>query len=190
MTFYSNPKERKIIVLTGMMGSGKTTIGSRLADKLKIYFIDSDREIEDCEKMSINKIFDLKGENYFRKIEKQTIQEIINRDEPMVLSLGGGAFIDQETRKLIKNKTISIWLKANLETILNRVSGKNNRPLLRGKDRRLVIHDLIKKRYPIYEESDIHFNINDYENYDKKNEDISLIVDEIIKNIESFINKS
>jgi shikimate kinase len=189
MNIPSSPKERKIIVLTGMMGSGKTTIGLRLADKLKIYFIDSDREIEDCEKISINKIFDLKGENYFRKIEKQVIQEIINRDEPMILSLGGGAFIDKELRKLIKEKTISIWLKVSPETILSRISNKNSRPLLKGKDKRLTINNLIKQRYPIYQEADIHFDVDEYSNEDKKTENCSLIIDKIIKKIELFINR-
>lgn len=173
------PREKKIIVLTGIMGSGKTTIGSRLADKLKIYFIDSDKEIEDLEKMSIAKIFDLKGESYFRKTEIQIIKEIINRDEPMVLSLGGGAFIDREVRDLVKQKAISVWLYADIETIIHRTSNKSSRPLLRGQDSRVIISNLIKQRYPIYKESDIHVSTSG-DNYES-------IIQKIIREIDLFI---
>ena len=96
--------KKKIITIVGLMGAGKTTIGSRLAQILKYYFIDSDQEIEDSEHRSIADIFAQNGEKYFREIEAKTIQEIINRDEEIVLSLGGGAFINQETRKILKQK--------------------------------------------------------------------------------------
>ena len=149
------PADKKIIALIGMMGTGKTTIGSKLSEKLNVYFIDSDQEIEDSEQRTIANIFDEEGEEKFREIERKIIQEIMRRDEPMVLSLGGGAFIDPETRKLIKEKAVSIWLYADVETILHRVAGKNTRPLLNGGDRRIVFSNLMKDRYPIYAESDI-----------------------------------
>ena len=94
--------DKKIIVLTGIMGAGKTTIGSKLAEKLGFYFIDSDQEIEDSAGQSIANIFKNKGEKYFRQIEKDAVKGILNRDEKIVLSLGGGAFMDDEIRNLIK----------------------------------------------------------------------------------------
>ncbi len=149
------PADKKIIALIGMMGTGKTTIGSKLSEKLNVYFIDSDQEIEDSEQRTIANIFDAEGEEKFREIERKIVQDIMRRDEPMVLSLGGGAFIDPETRKLIKDGAVSIWLYSDVETILHRVAGKNTRPLLNGGDRRIILSNLIKDRYPIYEQSDI-----------------------------------
>jgi shikimate kinase len=146
--------DKKAIVLTGIMGSGKSTIGAKLAEKMGYYFIDSDREIEDNLNMSISDIFAQKGEEYFREIERSTVEKIILRDENMVLSLGGGAFLDEKTRDLIAKKAISVWLYCDLEILLRRISG-NNRPLLNNVDRRKVLEDLIKKRYPIYEQADI-----------------------------------
>ena len=121
--------KKKIITIVGLMGAGKTTIGSRLAQILKYYFIDSDQEIEDSEHRSIADIFAQNGEKYFREIEAKTIQEIVNRDEEIVLSLGGGAFINQETRKILKQKNT-----------------------------RQVLEDLAKIRYPIYQEADFDFD--------------------------------
>jgi shikimate kinase/3-dehydroquinate synthase len=151
-------QNKKIIVLTGLMGAGKTTIGSKLAEKLGFYFIDSDQEIEDKQRQSIANIFKTKGEKYFRQIERETIREIINRDEQIVLSLGGGAFVDEEIRVLIKERAISIWLYADLDVLLHRIANKNTRPLLNNVDKRAALQDLIIKRYPIYKQSDIHID--------------------------------
>lgn len=125
--------KKKIIAIVGLMGAGKTTVGTRLAQILKYYFIDSDQEIEDCEHRSIADIFAQNGEKYFREIEGKTIREIINRDEEMVLSLGGGAFVNPETRKILKQKSIIIWLHASIEETLKRIGSKSNRPLLNQK---------------------------------------------------------
>ena len=127
--------KKKIITIVGLMGAGKTTIGFRLAQILKYYFIDSDQEIEDSEHRSIADIFAQNGEKYFREIEAKTIQEIVNRDEEIVLSLGGGAFINPETRKILKQKTSIIWLHASIEETLKRVGSKANRPLLNQKNK-------------------------------------------------------
>ena len=127
--------KKKIIAIVGLMGAGKTTVGTRLAQILKYYFIDSDQEIEDGEHRSIADIFAQNGEKYFREIEGKTIREIINRDEEMVLSLGGGAFVNPETRKILKQKTLIIWLHASIEETLKRVSSKANRPLLNQKNK-------------------------------------------------------
>jgi shikimate kinase/3-dehydroquinate synthase len=156
MKFDLDFKDKKIIVLIGLMGVGKTTVGKKLANKAGFYFIDSDQEIEDRQQKSIVDIFKSKGEKYFRQIEKEIIKEIICRDEKIVLSLGGGAFMDKEIRALIKKLAISVWLYADIEILLHRISNKSNRPLLNNVDRRSLLLELITKRYPIYRQADIH----------------------------------
>lgn len=139
------------------MGVGKTTLGTRLAKKLGYYFLDSDHEIEDRERKSIREIFAQNSEKYFREVEENIIEEIAMRDEKIVLSIGGGAFMSEKTRKILSEKAITIWLHAPIEELVRRVSNKNNRPLLNGKNRRLVLEELAKKRYPIYAEADLKF---------------------------------
>jgi shikimate kinase len=175
------PADKKIIALVGMMGVGKTTIGLKLSEKLGIYFIDSDQEIEDNQQKTIAAIFDDEGEEYFRKIETKIIAEIIKRDEPMVLSLGGGSLNDPKTMELIKQKAITVWLYAEMEVILHRASNKNTRPLLNTGDKRTILANLIKQRYPIYEQSDIKVDTS------KENHDI--IVSDIIKHIKDVVSK-
>ena len=172
--------KKKIITIVGLMGAGKTTIGSRLAQILKYYFIDSDQEIEDSEHRSIADIFAQNGEKYFREIEAKTIQEIVNRDEEMVLSLGGGAFINQETRKILKQKTLIIWLHASIEETLKRINSKSNRPLLNQKNKRQVLEELAKIRYQIYREADFDFDTTYLTHED--------LVEKIINNIQNFKN--
>lgn len=144
------------------MGVGKTTIGTKLAKKLGYYFIDSDQEIEDRERKSISEIFSQNGEKYFREVEEKIIDELSARDEEIVLSLGGGAFISEKTRQILKERAITIWLYASIEEILYRVSRKNNRPLLNQKNRRLVLEELAAKRYPIYAEANLKFETTHY----------------------------
>ncbi len=168
-------KSANIIAIIGLMGVGKTTLGLKLADKLGYYFIDSDQEIEDREKRSINDIFDKNGEKYFREIEKKVIQEVILRDEKIVLSLGGGAFINEEVRKILKEKAIVIWLHASIDNILHRIGYKNNRPLLNKVNKRKTLEDLVKKRYSIYAESDF--------NFDTGEENQESVINKIVKQI-------
>ena len=150
---------KSIICLVGMMGVGKTTIGSRLAKKLGYYFIDSDQEIEDIEAISINEIFATKGEAYFRELEQNFIIDNLQRDEKIVFSLGGGAFINEKTRSAIKSKATSIWLEASIDEIYARLSKKKNRPLInQNQDTRNIIIDLLKARESIYRMAD--FNID------------------------------
>jgi len=153
-----NLANKKIIAFIGLMGVGKTTVGSKLAARLGYYFIDSDQEIEDREKKTIAEIFAENGEKYFREVEKKTIQEIVLRDESIVLSLGGGAFIDDDVRKILKEKAVTIWLNADIDDILFRVAGKKNRPLLNQNNRRETLQNLFAKRKPIYSEADLQFN--------------------------------
>jgi shikimate kinase len=171
-------KSANIIAIIGLMGVGKTTLGLKLADKLGYYFIDSDQEIEDREKRSINDIFDKNGEKYFREIEKKVIQEVILRDEKIVLSLGGGAFINEEVRKILKEKAIVIWLHASIDNILHRIGYKNNRPLLNKVNKRKTLEDLVKKRYSIYAESDF--------NFDTGEENQESVINKIVKQVNEY----
>lgn len=153
-------RSQKIIAIIGLMGVGKTTLGNKLAERLGYYFVDSDLEIEDREGRSITQIFAIEGEKYFREVEKKVIQEIVAREEQVVLSLGGGAFINDEIREVLQKKAIVIWLEAPLEVILHRLSGKTNRPLLNNKNKREVLEELAQKRYPIYAEADLKVETN------------------------------
>jgi len=158
-------KDKKIITIVGLMGVGKTTIGSKLAEKLGYYFIDLDQEIEDREHKTIPEIFAENGEKYFRDLEVKIIQEITARDEEIVLSLGGGAFMNEGIREIIKKKAVTIWLYASIDEILHRIGGKNNRPLLNGKNKREILEELAKKRYNIYALADFKFDTS-HDNHD------------------------
>lgn len=151
-------ENKKIIAIVGLMGAGKTTVGLKLAEKLKYYFIDCDCEIEDREHKTIAEIFAENGEKYFRQVEEEVIAEIANRGEEMILSLGGGAFMSEKTQKILKEKAITIWLDASIDEILKRIGKKNNRPLLNQQNKREVLENLAVKRYPIYAKADLKFN--------------------------------
>ena len=143
-----------MLVLVGLMGAGKSSVGKRLSEYLNVGFIDADREIEKAAGMSIVEIFEKFGEKYFRAGEKKVINRLI-LDEPQVLSTGGGAFISKEIRKVIEIHGFSIWLKADLDTLWPRVSGKVNRPLLNNKYPKQELENLIIKRNPVYKKADI-----------------------------------
>lgn len=147
----------KIIVLVGLMGCGKTSVGKRLAKELNIPFIDLDNQIENMANMSITEIFANRGEAYFRQLELTEIKKTLN-GAPLVLATGGGAFINEEIRALIKEKGISVWINADLNTLLERVSRRNTRPLLENGNKEEILKELIDKRYPIYEQADITVN--------------------------------
>jgi shikimate kinase len=154
---------KNIICLVGMMGVGKTTIGSKIAKMLDYYFIDSDQEIEDAEKTSISQIFSEKGEAYFREVEAKIIAKIISRNEKMVLSIGGGAFINDNLRQLIKDNCITIWIQASVKHILLRTKSKNGRPLLNlQNNRKKIITQLIAQRTPFYQEAQFSFDSSNY----------------------------
>jgi shikimate kinase len=144
----------KTIVLVGLMGAGKSSIGKRLAQALALPFVDADAEIEAAAGLTIEEIFARDGEAAFRSGERRVIARLL--DNPtQVLATGGGAFMDPATRALIRTRAISIWLKADLELLLARVGRRNNRPLLKNGDPRAVLTRLIEERYPIYAEADI-----------------------------------
>ena len=139
---------RRSIVLVGMMGAGKSSIGRRLAGRLGIPFIDADTEIENAAGMSIPEIFEKHGEPYFRAGEKRVIARLLDSG-PQVLATGGGAVMDQNTRDLIHIKGISIWLKADVDVLIKRTKRRNDRPLAER------IKDLLPAREPVYALSDI-----------------------------------
>jgi len=153
------------IVLVGMMGAGKSSIGRRLAARLGIPFIDADTEIENAAGMTIPEIFDKHGEPYFRAGEKRVIARLPDNG-PQVLATGGGAVMDQNTRDLIHIKGISVWLKADLEVLIKRTKRRNDRPLVEQ------IKDLLPQREPVYSLSDIVVRSRD--------EPHETIIDEII----------
>ena len=144
----------KSIVFVGMMGAGKSTVGRKISFKLDMDFYDTDVEIENAAQLSISEIFATYGEAHFREIEKKIITRILNESRG-VISIGGGAFMDEQLRHHIQSHGISLWLRADLETLLSRVHKQEHRPLLTQGNPEDVLKNLIDKRYPIYEKSDI-----------------------------------
>jgi len=142
------------LVLVGMMGSGKTTVGRRLAARLGRHFVDSDDEVEKAAGMSIEDIFATRGESDFRAGEVRVIARLL-KEAGLVLATGGGAFMNAETRTLIKESSVSVWLKADTDVLFSRVQRRANRPLLRTANPRQTLQDLIDKRYPTYAEADV-----------------------------------
>ena len=147
-------KLEKTLVLVGMMGAGKTSVGRRLASTLGVPFRDADVEIEAAAGCTINEIFERFGEPAFRNGERKVIARLLS-DPPHVLAAGGGAFIDAETRDRIKERAVSIWLRAPLELLIQRVLRKDTRPLLRNTDSRATLERLLRDREPIYAQADI-----------------------------------
>jgi len=145
---------RRSIVLVGMMGAGKSTIGRRLAARLRLPFLDADAEIETAAGMSIPDIFESHGEPHFRDGEARVIARLLETG-PSILATGGGAFMREETRNRIRDKAVSIWLKADADTILKRVKRRVDRPLLQTADPAATIGRLIDERHPVYQLADI-----------------------------------
>lgn len=144
----------KTIVLVGLMGAGKTSIGKRLANRLDLPFYDSDLEIEKAAGRSCKEVYEIFGQEEFQNGERRVITRLL--DTPLhVLSTGGGAFMNDVIRSQIKDKGISVWLNASIETLLSRVSRRNDRPMLEGVDQREVLKKLIDERYPIYQLADV-----------------------------------
>ena len=144
------------VTLVGLMGSGKTSVGKMLAHELDCHFVDSDREVEKAARLAIPDIFDLYGEPAFRDLEHRVIKRIIQQQgSPIVLATGGGAFIQQKTRSLLLCHTTTVWLYAGLDTLVTRCRNRKNRPLLRGRNLRDVLSQLIAERYPTYAKAEL-----------------------------------
>ena len=144
----------RTVALVGLMGVGKSTVGRKLAESLSAQFIDSDEEIEKAAGLSVQEIFDRLGEPEFRRGERRVIERLLN-GPPIVLATGGGAYMDPQTRALLKDKATTVWLRADLETIWKRVSRRDTRPLLKRDNPKQVLADLHAARAPVYAEADI-----------------------------------
>jgi shikimate kinase len=142
------------IVLVGLMGAGKSTIGRRLAQKLGLAFVDADAEIEQAAGKSVPDIFQEHGEVYFREGERKVIARLLESG-PQVLATGGGAYMNEDTRRNIARLGISVWLKADVSLLMKRVRRRDNRPLLKAEDPERIMRDLIETRYPVYSQADI-----------------------------------
>lgn len=151
---------QKTIALVGLMGVGKTSVGRRLAQQLDLPFADADDEIEKAAGRTIAEIFAERGEPEFREGERRVIARMLD-EPPHVMATGGGAFCNPATRKLIRDKAVSIWLKADVDTLLRRVGRKDSRPLLNVADPRAVLERLALEREPFYAEADIHIATGD-----------------------------
>lgn len=139
----------KPIVLIGLMGAGKTTVGRRLAQRLRLPFVDADHEIESAAGMSISDIFERFGEPYFRDGERRVIARLIDGTQK-VIATGGGAFLNAETRALILDQAVAVWLDATPDVLADRVRRRDHRPLLRGRDPEVTLTELAKVRNPFY----------------------------------------
>ncbi|UYN94163.1 MAG: shikimate kinase [Enhydrobacter sp.] len=144
----------RTVALVGLMGAGKSAIGKRLAMRLALPFVDADEEIENAAGCTISEFFERYGEVEFRAGERRVISRLLE-GPPHVLSTGGGAYIDEETRALMRRKAITVWLRADLDVLYERVRRRGHRPLLRQGEPREVLERLMQQRYPIYAEADI-----------------------------------
>ncbi|HEX2255645.1 MAG TPA: shikimate kinase [Afifellaceae bacterium] len=145
---------RRNIVLVGMMGAGKTSVGRRLASELGLDFVDADKEIESAANMTVSEIFAIYGEEHFRDGERRVIARLL-ADGRKVVATGGGAFMSAETRERIAESGISLWLRAELPVLLDRVRRRGKRPLLHHPDPERVMRDLLARREPVYAQADI-----------------------------------
>ncbi len=168
----------KTIVLVGLMGAGKTSVGRLLAKRLELEFIDADDEIEQAAQCSIEQIFERHGEAVFRDGEQRVIARLL-AGPTHVLATGGGAFMRKQTRDAIRRRALSVWLRADLDLLLRRVSRRKNRPLLKTENPRQTLEKLIEERYPVYAEADVVVDSGD--------QPPATIVDTVIGAIETLI---
>lgn len=169
------------IVLVGMMGAGKSSIGRRLATRMGIPFVDADTEIEKAAGMSIPEIFSSQGEPYFRAGEARVIARLLDSG-PQVLATGGGAYMNPETRNLIRDKGLSVWLRATAEVLVRRLKRRGDRPLLKSGDPAETLRRLIDERYPTYAEADLTIESREVAH--------DTIVDEIVAGLQRHLGLS
>ncbi|MDB5436806.1 MAG: shikimate kinase [Phenylobacterium sp.] len=175
------PLRHRTIALVGLMGVGKSSVGRRLANALDLPFRDADAEVEAAAGRSISDIFIDLGEDAFREGERRVIARLLDLP-PHVLATGGGAFMHEQTRALIKSKAVSVWLKADLEILARRVSRKDTRPLLAGKDPLAVLQGLADARYPLYSQADIVVETGDAAHH--------VTVEQVINALSAFFAES
>ena len=173
-----DPLRRRTIALVGLMGVGKSSVGRRLANALDLPFRDTDAEVEAAAGRSISDIFAELGEAAFREGERRVIARLLEQP-PMVLATGGGAFMNPDTRALIKSKAVSVWLKADLDVLARRVGRKDTRPLLAGKDPLEVLKAQAEVRYPAYAEADVTVETGDTAHH--------ITVDQVIRALSAYL---
>lgn len=171
----------RTVVLVGMMGSGKTSVGRRLAKVLGWPFQDADWAIEDAAGTSVANIFQEIGETAFRQSERQVIARLMDERHQQVLALGGGSFVADETRALIKERAISIWLDADIDVLVRRTARRDDRPLLRDGDPREILSRLLVDRRPTYAEADIMI--------DSGQGSLKDVVERILEALRPFVEK-
>lgn len=169
---------QRTVVLVGMMGAGKSSVGRRLAARLGVPFVDADTEIEKAAGMTITEIFTAHGEPYFRSGETRVIARLLEGG-PQVLATGGGAFMNAETREAIRAKGISVWLRATLDVLNRRIKRRNDRPLLRNADPVETLRRLLDERNPVYAEADLTVESRDVPH--------ETIVDEILEGLRARV---
>lgn len=175
-----NIQTNKIILLVGLMGSGKTSVGKRLAQKLKLPFVDADKEVEKAAGLSLVDILKCFGKEEYRAGEARVMKRLLSGG-PCVLASGGGSFVCDQTRHLAHERAVTIWLKADVDVLYHRTTGRQHRPFLKGDDTELKtkIENYIKEEYPYYSEADIIV--------ETKEEPVSDTVNRVIRSIESFL---
>lgn len=169
------------VVLVGMMGAGKSSVGRKLGQRLGLGFVDADSEIEQAAGMSIPDIFETRGEAEFRSGEARVIARLLEGG-PQVLATGGGAFMNAETREAIRRRGVSIWLKADFEVLMRRIRRRSDRPLLRTPDPAATLRELMDKRYPVYAQADLTIESRDVPH--------DVIVDEIVDALRGALGRA
>ncbi len=167
---------RRNLVFVGLMGAGKSAIGRMVAGQLGMPFVDTDMEIERVSRMTISELFAAYGEDEFRALETRVIKRLL-KSGPRVVSTGGGAFINERTRKQIERGGISLWLNADLDVLWERVNKRDHRPLLKTENPKKTLEDLMQKRYPIYALADITVLSRDVRKEVIANEVLAAIID-------------
>jgi shikimate kinase len=166
------------IVLVGMMGAGKSSVGRRLAARLGLPFVDADDEIESAAGMTIPEIFARHGEAAFRSGEQRVIARLLDAG-PQVLATGGGAFMSEQTRAALHEKGVSVWLKAEFEVLMRRIKRRSDRPMLHTEDPAATLHQLMESRYPVYAEADLTIESRDVPH--------GAVVDQIVAALEQHL---
>lgn len=171
---------KRSVVFIGLMGAGKTAIGRKVAGHLGLDFIDSDHEIESVSRMTVPELFEKYGEAEFRSLEGRVLSRLL-KNGPRVVSTGGGAYMNERTRRVIARHGISVWLKADLDVLMERVRRRQNRPLLKTDDPQAVMRNLMELRYPVYAGADITIQSRDVSK--------DQIASEVIEGLEMLMKK-
>lgn len=172
----------KIILLVGLMGSGKTSVGKRLARKLNLPFVDGDQEVEKAAGIPLVDVLKCFGEKEYRAGEERVMKRLL-QGNPCILASGGGSFVAEQTRQMARKNAITIWLKADIDVLYHRTTGRKHRPFLKGSDNELKdkLEKYINEEYPYYSEADIIV--------ETKEEQVDITVNRVVEAITNFISK-